>query len=308
VPVDPLLRELPATVRAVQDDLTGPLLHVLWIGGPPCSGKTSIARSLAAKHDLRVYRSDAQTWKHHDAAVARGFPAAARWEEMTADEHWLGELEAMVELSVAVNEERCRLMVEDVEALPAAPLIVAEGTPLFPSLVGELLADRDHGVWLLPTPAFQRARLEERPRTTFEGASDPIRALENRIQRELRVGELIEEEANGRGLHVLCVDETRDLAAVTAAVEAVFAEAIAAGPRAQTKTDRRGLRRDENLILFHQVSTYFERVPEVGVATTSPVEFGCECGITGCDATVEAPLMDAERVFGSSGFLVATGH
>jgi hypothetical protein len=281
---------------------------VLWIGGPPCSGKTSIARSLATKYDLRVYQSDAHTWEHHDAAVARGFPASARWEEGSPDELWLGALEAMVELSIATNEERCRLMVKDIEALPAAPLVVAEGTPLHPSFVGERLAGRDHGVWLLPTPAFQRARLEERPRTMFERTSDPARALESRVQRELRVGELIEDEAKARGLHVLYIDETRDLAAVTAAVEAIFADVISAGPRAETETERRDLRRDENVILFRQLSTYFERVPEAGDPMTSPAPFGCECGASGCGATVEVPLVAAERVFGGSGFLVAAGH
>jgi hypothetical protein len=224
------------------------------------------------------------------------------------DELWLGELEAMVELSIATNEERCRLMVEDIEALPAVPLVVAEGTPLFPSFVGERLAGGGHGVWLLPTPEFQRARLEERPRTMFERTSDPARALENRVQRELRVGELIEDEAVARGLHVLYVDETRDLAAVTAAVEGIFADVISAGPQAETEIERRGLRRDENLILFRQLSSYFERVPEAGDSMTSPVGFACECGATGCDATVEAPLVVAERVFGGSGLLVAAGH
>jgi hypothetical protein len=281
---------------------------VLWIGGPPCSGKTSIGRSLAARHDLRPYHSDAHTWEHHDAAVSLGFPAAAHWEERTPDEQWLGDLDAMVETSVATNEERCRLMVEDIEALPAAPLVVAEGAPLHPSFVGERLAGRDHGVWLVPTPEFQRARLEERDRTTWERTSDPARALENRIERELRVGKLIEEEAIVRGLHVLRVDVTRGLTAMTDAVETIFAEVISGGPRAGTTTERRELRRDENLTLLRQVSTYFERVPEAGDPRTSPIEFDCECGASGCEATVEMALADAEGVFGGNGFLVVAGH
>jgi hypothetical protein len=227
---------------------------------------------------------------------------------MTPEEHWLGELDAMVELSIATNEERCRLMVEDIEALATAPLVVAEGTPLFPSFVGERLAGRDHGVWLVPTPEFQRARLEERPQTSFERTSDPARALENRIQRELCVGEVIEEEAKARGLHLVYVDGTRDLTGVTAAVEAIFAAVISAGPRAETETERRKLRRGENVILFRQLSTYFERVPEAGDPMTTPAPFGCECGASGCGALVEVPLVAAANAFGGNGFLVATGH
>ena len=88
------------------------------MGGPPCSGKTSISLLLAARHDLRSYNSDLHTWEHHDKAVARAYRAAARWESMTPDEAWLGDIDEMVAISIAANEERCRLMVEDLEGLP----------------------------------------------------------------------------------------------------------------------------------------------------------------------------------------------
>lgn len=130
------------------------LEHVVWLGGPPCSGKTSIARILAGRHDLRAYHSDAHTWEHHDKAVERRYPAAARTESLGPDELWLAELDALVAQPLEANEERCRLMLEDIEALPPSPLIVAEGTPLFPWLVEERLASRDHAVWLVPTPEF----------------------------------------------------------------------------------------------------------------------------------------------------------
>jgi hypothetical protein len=227
---------------------------------------------------------------------------------MTPDEQWLGDLDAMVELSLAANEERCRLMIEDIEALPTAPIAIAEGTPLVPWLIEDRMAGRDHAVWLIPSEEFQAARLEERPRTTWDLTSDPARALESRIQRELRVSHLIEEGATVRGFHVLQVDETTDLAATMAAVEKLFAAHIAAGPRAERSDERRALRRDGNLLLLRQVSTYFERVPGAGDPRSSPIHFACECGRSGCEAAVASSLVGARRVFEGDGSLLSPGH
>jgi adenylate kinase family enzyme len=282
--------------------------HVLRLGGPPCSGKTSIARILAGRYDLRAYHADAHTWEHHDKAVERRYPAAARTESLGPDELWLAALDALVAHSLEANEERCRLMLEDIEALPPSPLIVAEGTPLFPWLIAERLASRDHAVWLVPTPEFQRARLEERPGTEWRRTSDPPRALANRIERERAVGERIERDARKRGLRVLTVDGSRDVAAMAAAVEEIFAE-VAAGPRASDPQARSAPRREDKLQVYRQVSTFFERRPEAGDPARSPVPFACECGASGCDAGVRVTLVEAQRVFdGKDEQLAAPGH
>jgi hypothetical protein len=279
--------------------------HVLWIGGPPCSGKTSIAHLLGGRHDLRVYHSDVHTWEHHDKAVDRRYPAALRGESMTPDEAWLADPEAMASHSLAANEERCRLMIEDLEAVPRSPLTIAEGTPLLPWLVADRLVGADRAVWLIPAPEFQRARLHERPGHDWKRTTDPPRALANRIERERLVGERIEEAARSRGLHAIRVDGSRGLKEVADAVEEHFAPAIAAGPRASGRDERRALRREENLQVHRQVSTFFERRPGAGDPAASPVPFACECGESGCNLVVHATLIAAGVAFATPGRYLA---
>ena len=48
------------------------LPHVYWVGGPGCSGKSSVARLLAARFDLRVYHVDdeSNSFEAHLTALA----------------------------------------------------------------------------------------------------------------------------------------------------------------------------------------------------------------------------------------------
>jgi hypothetical protein len=97
------------------------LRHVLWIGGPPASGKTTIASRLARRHGLRWYNSDTQTWAHRDRAIREGNGAAVRWEAMTPEERWVTAAPAdMFELSL--HAERGPMVVDDLRRLPRSPL------------------------------------------------------------------------------------------------------------------------------------------------------------------------------------------
>ena len=56
------------------------LRHVLWIGGPPGGGKSSVATRIARRYGLRWYGADTRTWRHRDRALRAGKrrPAAGR--------------------------------------------------------------------------------------------------------------------------------------------------------------------------------------------------------------------------------------
>ena len=285
------------------------LAHVIWIGGPPGTGKTSIARSIAAEYDLRVYHADAHTWDHHDRALAAGFPASQRWQAASPDERWVSTApERMAEDSLELNRERFRLMLEDIRGFTPEPLIVVEGTPLLPWLVAGVLASPGHAVWLLPTPEVERTLLGTRPTTSFEATSDPPRAAENRFRRELLVAEAIERGTRELGFATLRVDGSRGLDGMRAAVEDVLRPVLRRGPRAATVDARRELRRDENGRQLRQLLTYVARVPGAGRPDTLDYAFSCECGRSGCAEVVRTAIADYEAIARASRPLVHPKH
>jgi hypothetical protein len=282
------------------------LAHVLWVGGPPASGKTTIATRIARRHGLRWYGADTQTWAHRDRAIREGNPAALAWEAMTPDERLVKATPAeMFEMSL--EAERGAMIIDDLRSLPPAPLIIAEGSPLFPNVVVPHLTDRARAVWLIPTPEFQHARLEGRPAP--KSVSDSKRARLNRIEVALLLTATIEGQARERGVRIVTVDGSRSVDELVASVENAFAKALSRGPRAETTAQRRDLVRYENEAIATQHLGFFARVPAAGDANTVVYPFACECGRPGCEEVVELAVTAYPRAAkANSSPLLAPGH
>jgi hypothetical protein len=189
---------------------------------------------------------------------------------------------------MSLHRERGHMVIDDVRGLPAAPIIVAEGSTVPASVVGDGIADRTRALWLLPTPGFLRAQ-----RAGHEAGARALYSL---------LREVIEQEAQENGAPMLPVDGSRGVDEMTKVVEERFAAAIAEGPCADTLEERRALLREANEAVVEQVRGYFARPWAQGDPEQVVRSFLCECGETRCSETVSVTVeVAAEPVY-------AAGH
>ncbi|MGH3754843.1 MAG: hypothetical protein ACRDRP_19520 [Pseudonocardiaceae bacterium] len=160
---------------------------VYWIGGGSGSGKSTVARRLAAANDLRVYDTDRVMPEHAARLTAEEAPMLAKFKGWDMDQRWaLRTPQEMLDTFHWFRGEGFDLILDDVRQLPAGSSAIVEGFRVLPQLVAPYLGEHSRGVWLLPTPEFRRAAMESRgtlwdiPNKT----GDPERALRNLLERD----------------------------------------------------------------------------------------------------------------------------
>ena len=66
------------------------MANVFWLGGGCGSGKTTIARVLSRRLDLRLYPVDGYTYAPAERSKGGGFPLNRAAAEMTPQQRWDG--------------------------------------------------------------------------------------------------------------------------------------------------------------------------------------------------------------------------
>ncbi|MDQ1446667.1 MAG: hypothetical protein QOI20_3131 [Acidimicrobiaceae bacterium] len=196
-----------------------------------------------------------------------------RWEAMTPAERRSGDPAEMLRMSL--HHERRQMVIDDLEAMPTAPLIVAEGT----CVPASASAARPHrAVWLLPSEEFQQSSLA-------------MRSLDRgSLEMYMLLSQQIVDEARAHRLPTVRVDRTHPLDAVMEAVEDAFSAALTNGPRILVMTDRRILLREINQAVVAQVRGYYARPWAAGDADSVIQSFVCECGEAACTAEVSTTV------------------
>lgn len=218
--------------------------HALWIGGPQASGKSSIARTLAARFELQLYVVDHRVWVHEPRMPETEFAS------LTMDERWVhAEPDQMLGWFVNHSRHRFRLILEDLRALPDAPTVIVEGPQLFPRFVAAVVGSPEQALFLQPDLDAMRERLLARG--PMQATSDGVRARLNATERDVLIAKLFEREARELRLRTLEVDAPLDemIERAAAALETVVERLPRGG-------DLTAVRQFEEDVLQTQVRLY----------------------------------------------------
>ena len=208
------------------------LSHVLWIGGGPQAGKTTLSRLLAGKWDLKIFNLDWHAVRDHEL---RPRPAALAFAALSMDERWATpSVEHLVERSIDIWQENFALVLDDLLALPRSRTIVAEGPGAFPWCVSPVITSASQAIFLVPTREWRDTAAVRRwgagQVRRFPGIVDRERALTNVSARDAILDARAMSSCAELGLRCELVDGTRDLDASLELLEEQFRPHLPATP------------------------------------------------------------------------------
>ena len=182
--------------------------RVLFIGGSPCSGKSTVAERISKEYGAYYFKVDDFLDKFTHNAAKKGYPACKNSVTMTPDEIWMREPLIQCEDEFLIYDEISELVFEYLEKIDA-DFIVTEGAAYTPNVMVK------HGkkkyISIIPTPDFQISHYKEREWVPYilEGCSDKQQAFHNWMERDILFAKQVKAECEENAVPCIVNDGTR---------------------------------------------------------------------------------------------------
>lgn len=160
-------------------------MNTYFIGGSPCSGKSTVAEILAEKYGLYYFKVDDFLEEYTKMGASKGYEICKKQEVMCSEEIWMREPQLQCEEELTFYEEVFEFVMADLEKINAKGNI-AEGAAYLPKLMKKLGVSKDRYLSITPTKEFQVEHYSQREWVPYvlEGCSDKEKAFANWMERD----------------------------------------------------------------------------------------------------------------------------
>ena len=178
-------------------------MTVYYIGGSPCSGKSTVAEALAAQYGLAYFKADDYLEDFTARGAAEGMPVCQRILRMTANETWMRPPAVQCQEELDFYREILPFVMEKLAEVNASR-IIAEGAAFLPCLMTEAA----HYIAITPSREFQLSRYSQRPWVphVLQDCTDKELAFANWMERDALFAEEVRRKCTQLGLPHLLTD------------------------------------------------------------------------------------------------------
>ena len=169
--------------------------RILFIGGSPCSGKSTVAEHISKEYGAFYYKVDDFLDEFTQIAAGKGKPICKKSVTMTPEEIWMRDPNLQCDEEFLFYEEIAESVFEKMERIDS-DLIVTEGAAYTPEVMRNYF-HKDY-ITIIPTAEFQVSHYKEREWVPYvlEGCSDKQKAFDNWMERDILFAKRVRAECD----------------------------------------------------------------------------------------------------------------
>jgi len=161
--------------------------NIYWLGGSPCSGKSTVAELMAQRLGMDYFKLDDLLDQLMNQAAESGGKACAASLAMSPDQIWMRDPAEQCREEFEIYREIFPFALEKLTAAAGDRPVITEGAGWLPDMVQSIGVEPSRYICLVPSRVFQITEYSRRPWIDFvlEQCKDREAAFSNWMERDV---------------------------------------------------------------------------------------------------------------------------
>lgn len=177
------------------------MIDTYYIGGSPCSGKSTIAEALSKKYNLHYFKVDDYLDRYMKLGATNKKKICLKVETMNPEQIWMREPLVQCEEELLIYEEIFEFILEDLKQIDCKNGIITEGAAYLPKLAKSFSIPSERYISITPSKEFQIFHYSKREWVPYVLAecSNKEKAFENWMNRDVLFAEAVQQQCKELG-------------------------------------------------------------------------------------------------------------
>ena len=200
------------------------MMNIYYIGGSPCSGKSTVAEILSEQYDLYYFKVDDFLDSYTKQGALKGYPVCRKQVELTPDQIWMRDPVLQCREELIYYEEVFEFIVRDLEQIKNVNGVITEGAAYVPGLIRDAQIPENRYLSITPTKEFQLFHFRKRTFVPYilRGCSNMERAFDNWMERDILFAGEVRKQCGETGYTSVINDGSMEIAGLADLVATHF--------------------------------------------------------------------------------------
>ncbi|TYB30466.1 MAG: hypothetical protein FXF47_09080 [Candidatus Mcinerneyibacterium aminivorans] len=162
-------------------------MDIYWIGGSPCSVKSSFAEMIKDEFDFHYYKIDDHLERFMKEGAEKNISILKMFYEMNLDQTWLRDVDIQIEDEFEFYNKTFQFIKKEIKHINTKKPVITEGAALLPTLMDDYDISDNRYVCITSTAEFQLKHFKKRKWIShyLKGCTAPKKAYDNWMKRDI---------------------------------------------------------------------------------------------------------------------------